>query len=240
MYSKSPCLLLAALFLCLLAPGCNREPADIDKLMAAVGTGNVDAVRRERDKGFDKDRLNGLDGKDVPLTPLHLAAMDGHTQVVALLLDRGVKPDLKLGYQQAQGATPLMMAAGAGHTDTVALLLARGADPNATMNDTAGMGKNGTTALDLACQAGHLDTANALLNGGANINGTGGVTPLQVAASAGQVEIVKFLISKGARVGIMDPGFARHQGHPEIAAILLKSLDPVSATAAKRMMGSSH
>lgn len=56
-------------------------------------------------------------------TLLHLAAKAGAVAACALLLDRGLSPDV----DDATGATPLVAAAMAGKEDAVALLLARGA-----------------------------------------------------------------------------------------------------------------
>ena len=61
------------------------------------------------------------------LTPLHLAASACHTNVVALLLDKGAKIDCAA----KDGATPLHLAAQEGCADVVNLLLAKGANVNA-------------------------------------------------------------------------------------------------------------
>jgi len=67
---------------------------------------------------------------DAGLTPLHLAASACHTNVVALLLDKGAKIDCPA----KDGARPLHLAAQEGCADAVNLLLARGANVNARDN----------------------------------------------------------------------------------------------------------
>jgi ankyrin repeat protein len=47
-----------------------------------------------------------------------VAAINGHTEVARLLLDRGADPELEDG----DGWTALMLARGHGHTDLVDLL----------------------------------------------------------------------------------------------------------------------
>ena len=64
---------------------------------------------------------------DAGLTPLHLAASACHTNVVALLLDKGAKIDCPA----KDGATPLHLAAQEGCADAVNLLLDKGANVNA-------------------------------------------------------------------------------------------------------------
>jgi ankyrin repeat protein len=53
-----------------------------------------------------------------------LASLNGHTDVVKLLLDRGAKIDL----QRSDGATALIVAAQNGHEEVIKILLERGAD----------------------------------------------------------------------------------------------------------------
>jgi hypothetical protein len=86
--SRSSTSLVLTLSWILILPACTHEAPDFDKLMKGIQTGNIDAVRAELDKGFGQERLNEFDGKDVPVTPLHLAALNGQTQIAALLLDR--------------------------------------------------------------------------------------------------------------------------------------------------------
>jgi ankyrin repeat protein len=64
---------------------------------------------------------------DAGLTPLHLAALHCHTNVVTLLLDKGAKVNPK----GADGATPLHLAAQEGCANAVEELLAKGAKVNA-------------------------------------------------------------------------------------------------------------
>ena len=90
-------------------------------------------------------------------TALHWAAMNGHKDVVALLLDR-MDPDL-IAAKDNDGWTALHCAAMNGHKDVVALLLDR-MDPDliaATDND-------GRTALHWAAQNGHKDVVALLLD----------------------------------------------------------------------------
>ncbi|KID97111.1 ankyrin repeat protein, partial [Metarhizium majus ARSEF 297] len=68
---------------------------------------------------------------DALLTPLHLAAENGHAEMARLLLNHRARIDTA----SACGYTPLMLAAHNGHADTVALLISRGADINAHAAD---------------------------------------------------------------------------------------------------------
>jgi uncharacterized protein len=88
----------------------------------------------------------------------------------------------------------LVAAAYDGNLDSVQLLLRRGANANYQIFD------NGTTPLIAAAQKGHIEVAKALLAGGANINlvdhGVG--TALFWAAFEGRIEMVNFMLERGA------------------------------------------
>lgn len=77
-------------------------------------------------------------------------------------------------------------------------LLAAGVDPNA--HD----GTNGTRPLHCAACNNHTQIVSALLHAGADINAKEGFDgvyrPIEVAARAGLLEMVKFLMAKGARL----------------------------------------
>jgi ankyrin repeat protein len=59
-------------------------------------------------------------------TALHLAAGEGHLEIVKLLLEHGADVNAKTAYE-----TALHLAAGEGHLEIVKLLLEHGADVNA-------------------------------------------------------------------------------------------------------------
>ncbi|WP_257254281.1 ankyrin repeat domain-containing protein, partial [Endozoicomonas sp. SESOKO3] len=60
-------------------------------------------------------------------TPLYLAAREGHTDIVQLLIEAGADLNAAL----PNGASPLFIAARKGHTDIVKLLIEAGAELNA-------------------------------------------------------------------------------------------------------------
>ena len=75
---------------------------------------------------------------DDGLTPLHVAAREGHPEAVRALLDAGAKagetdnrPETRHRNADSNGWTPLHLAAMAGQARTAELLLDRGADVNA-------------------------------------------------------------------------------------------------------------
>jgi ankyrin repeat protein len=87
---------------------------------------------------------------------LMAAALEGHPQVVELLLAGGAAVNART----ADGQTPLMYAAINGSPDIVNLLLARGADIHAR-------DQNGKTALAFASRLHHLQAKALLLQAGA-------------------------------------------------------------------------
>ena len=88
-------------------------------------------------------------------TLLHKAAIDGHKDVVQLLLDRGGDPDER----NTIGSTSLHWAAKHGHQHVVQLLLDRGADPH-TVNGY------GRTVLQEAEGQFHEDAIHLLIDRG--------------------------------------------------------------------------
>ena len=67
-------------------------------------------------------------------TPLLLAANGGHTELVALLLERGAR----VNQQRADGTTALCAAAAAGHLAAAKVLLEHGADQALARKSGAG------------------------------------------------------------------------------------------------------
>jgi len=72
---------------------------------------------------------------------LHFAARDGHLEVVKLLLERGVDPNVRNNHD----STPLHYAAKKCHVDVARVLLDHGADP--TIRDN-----KGRTPLDIGSE----------------------------------------------------------------------------------------
>ena len=97
---------------------------------------------------------NDCHGRQGGAAAAHLAACQGHTAVLACLLEHGVHP----GATSLDGWSLLHEAAATGHADAVRLLLQRGADPEV-------LDSHGKTAHQVARAHGHTAAA-ALLPGG--------------------------------------------------------------------------
>jgi ankyrin repeat protein len=91
-----------------------------DSIWAAAAAGNLHAIRNQlgNQVSVDAKEASGL-------TPLHVAALFGQSEVAQLLLSSGANVSLTDG----EGNTALHMAAFMGRTDIVRVLLNSGADP---------------------------------------------------------------------------------------------------------------
>ena len=145
---------------------------------------------------------------------LYNSSGSGHTQVVALLLDRGANVDVDAG------ATPLVIASQDGHLATVTLLLDRGADVHSEDD----------RPLRLAAALGRLDVVRLLLDHGADIHALEDAS-LGLAADNGRLEIVRLLLDRGADIHADNEWalrIARQNGHAAVVALLLErgALEP--------------
>jgi ankyrin repeat protein len=127
-----------------------------------------------------------------PQDPLSLtmwiAAIEGHTEMVKMLLDRGAKIDLV----DSAGRTALMYAASGPFAPTVRVLIDRAADVN--VRDTA----ERFTALMFAAAEGQVEVIEVLLYNGADttIKDKDNDTALDFAEKNGHQEAVKLLKKK--------------------------------------------
>ncbi|KAJ8106492.1 hypothetical protein OPT61_g9498 [Boeremia exigua] len=160
------------------------------------------------------DSTAGASGR----TPLFLASMNGHAEIVTALLDGAADPDaadrdnvtpihaaslnghtevvgILIRYNASTtepsigGATPLLSASHRGHGGIVDLLLKAGADWSAT-------DFQGRTALDLALRQLHLQVAEKLVAHGAlfTFSGMHARSPLHSAVIDGHGEVVEWLL----------------------------------------------
>jgi ankyrin repeat protein len=151
----------------------------------AAREGDVESGRAMLDAGAD---INQADAENT--TPLTVAVMNKQYTFAKFLLDRGANPNLA----DSRGRTPLYAAIDMRNEDYSALpsrsasdplpdieliraLLDRGADPNAVLTRNL-PGRSGMDSGDTS-----LDQ---------------GTTPLMRAARAGDVEVMKMLVAKGA------------------------------------------
>ena len=160
------------------------------------------------------------------VTPLIIAARNGHLNSVKILLGYGAdieaRGTLKTGIEVIEGCTPLWAAASFGRLDVVKLLIEQNADVD-------GRTSTGSTPLRTAAINGHLDVVRCLVESGADVNARTITenTPLIVACYHGHLNVVIYLIDKGAFMDLQnkDGSTALHvaaqRGHLEIVRQLL-------------------
>lgn len=122
-------------------------------------------------------------------TPLHVAALHGHSSLVALLIRHGANVNVRTN----QNATPLHLASQNNHVQVVSFLL----ECNAKLNKKD---QYGNTPLIHACLCGNLETASILLQSNAlvNVANMQGNTALHEAVRGGHQALVELLLRAGA------------------------------------------
>ncbi|CAL1532046.1 unnamed protein product [Lymnaea stagnalis] len=184
-------------------------------------------------------------------TPLHWAAVLGHSKIVSILLDSGADSSSS----DSNGATALHYAAQNNFSETVSVFLCRNCTDEQDLEGrtafmwAAGKGaddvirvflehnvdiqqedKTGGTALHAGALSGHSTTVKLLLDNGAKLEATDQAkhTPLFRACEMGQMDVVQTLIDCQARVDVLDQDgrsplhWAALGGHAYICQILIK------------------
>lgn len=190
-----------------------------ETLHQAVATDDLESVRLLLLQGADVEDLD-VEG----LTPLLVAATNGHIGVLTALLEGGARTEAT----DSAGSTSLHRAAEYGHPIIIDALIAGGAaiDVRDNYSQTAlylaarwgrmsateallARGAEaetavswGQSALRGAARGGHTSIVNGLLLGGARTDGTDtrGWTALHCAAVSGNAETVLALLACGARI----------------------------------------
>ena len=190
----------------------------VSKLDVAVIAGDLQPIARLIAKGSDVN-----DGYDktgyFSTTPIMVAAMHGHSDVIKLLHSRGA--NLEAGNRYL--GTALMIASAKGDIKCVRTLLELGANVNAQCD--------GYSALMKACVGHHSDIAKVVLANGADVNAqrNNGDTSLVFAVRGGFDDLVEMLKKSGAK------GEARQIKLTEalVAAAVSQELNAIDAVIAR-------
>lgn len=179
-----------------------------DGLFRAVQSGDLQIT--ETMVGRDPSLLHQTTVYDRD-TPLHIAAANGQIEILSMLLDRSINPDVLNRHKQ----TPLMLAAMHGKISCVQRLLQAGA--NILMFDTI----HRRTCLHHAAYYGHADCLQSILSVAhstdvaaswgfarfVNIRDARGATPLHLAARQRRADCVHILLDEGALVCASTGGY---------------------------------
>ncbi|XP_065200755.1 uncharacterized protein LOC135831864 [Planococcus citri] len=183
---------------------------------AAAGP-SLEAVKLilDQNSGLNADVKN-TDGQ----SPLHIAAARGRKHIVEFLITEAHVP---VNDRDASHKTPLHMAAKNGHEDVVNVLLKFNADTNCKDNHSH-------SALHYAAHYNHIDVVKILLKKEPHPDYkqvAGGYTVLHTAAGFGSLEVVDYLIQKGANVNAKHDRNeiplieAARNGHLEVVKLLI-------------------
>jgi ankyrin repeat protein len=161
-----------------------------DRLWVSASIGDIEGVKAAIEDGADVDYY-ATPFKDSRMSTLQVAAMNGHADVVALLLKRGAN----INIVDNSGDTPLITASMHNKNNVIEVLVAAGADVRRP-------GTYGHTPMHWAAMNGDSGIARLLLEHGANVNSVNdsGATVLDVARNAPMAD---FLLAHGARVSAL-------------------------------------
>lgn len=183
------------------------------------------------DGRFDEQELIGRSVQvmrhiESVFTPLHAAAVCGHTEVGQVLLAAGARIDVP----ELNGRTPLHCAVREGRAEMVRLLLEAGADARAEDSE-------GNSMLLLAVNEGHAEVCRVLLQAGVRPNRQSDADdpPLLIAAALGHVEVCQVLLEAGANPNVLFGGatpllIAAAEDHAAVCELLLAAGADVCAS----------
>lgn len=156
----------------------------------AARRGELDGLRAGLHQGVGIDEKEPYNKR----TALMRAAAFDHPEAVELLLASRANPNLV----DQDARTALHIAAGTGATSVIPLLRGAGADVNALCPYLASQ----RTPLGVAVRVGDLEMVRALLSAGADPDRTraGGESPLEDAIDHNRPDLVRALISGGAKL----------------------------------------
>jgi len=176
---------IALVFLLLLA----AEQDAGTKFAVAIEEHDVEAVKALLASGLSTETT--IDYGEHKITPLIKAAWDGDEEIIKTLLAAGAKVNAKAS---DTGETALLNAVSTKRIALVEILLKAGAD--LTIKNRFDF-----NALNIAVAANSQEMAALLLDHGANVEtDTSTLTPLMFAASGGNVDMIRFLVKRGAKV----------------------------------------
>jgi ankyrin repeat protein len=193
-------------------------------IQVASKTGDIKWVKQHLEDGMDVNAVGQaiqyprVAQSDAAWTSLHWAALEGHKEIVELLIAKGATVDSK----KTDGWTPLHEATRKGHKEIVELLIRKGADANAMTYDgesalNLSEGKidiesilnqaGGKTGIGIsiwkAAAEGNTEAIKQHIAAGTDVNAVlkmGGHTPLHGAVDRNQSEAVEILIARGADI----------------------------------------
>ncbi|MEO1334326.1 MAG: glutaminase A [Myxococcota bacterium] len=201
----------------------------VQEIIWAASKGDLSALQRYAMRGDD---LSGIDYDN--RTPLHLAAVEGQTEVVRWLLEREVDAspldrwgrtpsDDALMFGQ-EAALEVLAAFGGKHGPSTALKT----PPNQPPGRPSASDKGHGYQMIWAAAVGDMAAMRRLIARGVLPNDTDydSRTALHLAAAEGHIEVVKVLLAQGGRVHVRDRwgatpiDDARLHGHAEIVSLL--------------------
>jgi ankyrin repeat protein len=171
----------------------------IAALAWAAERGDVEAVTSLLDGGLDIDCLVpdpvfGQRGESI--TPLVLAALEGHRTLADALIERGADANAS----RSAGQTVLWWAVRRGWHATVEALLNHGAHPGTP-------DRHGRTPVSLAVAEGHLDIVRLLVAAGAELEPRGQL--MHKAVHHNRIEVAAYLLDQGIDVNLPGPVWER-------------------------------
>ncbi|TGL98038.1 hypothetical protein EHQ76_13475 [Leptospira barantonii] len=182
--------------------GKNTGSKNLDKnskaFYYAISDGNMNEVKSMIQEGANMNRPFEFEKK---ITPLGLATLKGHTEIMKLLIENGAKADYK---NSKSDLTPLMIATGNEQAEALKILISNGAKVD--FRET----KSDLTALMYAVETKRYEIAKLLIENGADINAKLNQYEAVMTAAIredGDENFIAYLIEKGANVnGINDKG----------------------------------
>ena len=143
-----------------------------------------------------KELLRGRSAIEIDFSLLHLAASQGHLEIVRELIRNGVDPNA-IG---KDGSTPLLLAAEGGRAELVKELINISRAVLEATNDA------GSRAVHVAATNGHIQAFEHLCRAGADINAQDddGSGPIHLAAKMGHLRVTKSLLESGVNSNIPD------------------------------------
>lgn len=200
------------------APGWSEASLALP-LSIAIERGHAGVVALLVEYGADVNTPS----EDDAVAPVTAAAVNGHLDVVRVLLQE----DVAVEWEHAASQMVAFVAAEHGYDHIVQEFLDQGGDANFCDD-------NGVTLLQVACATGQRAVVETLLARGAAVDHTAtalsSVTPLMIAAQDGCAAIVETLLTHGAAVnqreaeqGVTALLMAAQNGHVETLQLLLAS-----------------